>query len=478
MQQRQRRRRIGGWLGASFPLLCLLSLLVTTLAGCAIPQPFTSVPAQNCVSQRQGALGAGGGIVVALAAFDPTSANHTSALYGVRGSDGALAWGCASSTYAGWNDAQLVNGVVYATAGTESTREGPLKTHTHGVYAIRPDDGHQLWSYSFQAGAASQLAFDGDMLYVSAITDNGATSHSNLYAIHTSNGALAWSESFSEMLGQPIIVGHHLIVVVTTTNGQELRALSESDGGTLWSDPLASGAFLGAWLSLNGALYFNDGDALMAIDGASGATRWTQPGFSTISSRLFSAQGAILFSANTSVFAFDQASGAMRWSAVLADKPALIQVSDQAAYAVTQGPDSFPDHLFALNPSTGDVLWQRDTPMSGAITPSADAGAYLTISVGAQKLANVEALDQHGGLRWTYTGTSPYAGVALIPSGDAVFYVWQALQAGVSVNPLTITYITRLRASDGVAQWTTQLPADNTSALPPLLISSPEGRRW
>src|SRR6185437_13191994 len=147
--------------------------------------------------------------------FDPTSANHTSALYGVRGGDGALAWSCASTTYAGWNDAQLVNGVVYAIAGTESIKEGPLKAHAHGIYAIRPRDGRQLWSYSFQAGATSRLTFDGGMLYVSAITDNGASSHSNLYAIHTSTGALAWSESFSEMLGQPIIVDHHIVVIVT-----------------------------------------------------------------------------------------------------------------------------------------------------------------------------------------------------------------------------------------------------------------------
>jgi outer membrane protein assembly factor BamB len=468
----RQRRHIGGWGGAPFPLLGLLgllALLVMTLAGCALPQPFGGVPAQNCVSQRQGSLGVEGGIVVALAAFDPTAADHTSALYGVRANDGALAWSCASTTYAGWNDARLVNGVVYAIAGTEFPKEGPLKTRTHGVYAIRPRDGHQLWSYSFQAGSTSQLAFDGGMLYVSAITDDGASSHSNLYAIHTSNGALAWAESFSEMLGQPIIVDHHLVTVITTTRGQELRALNESDGATLWTDPLASGAYLGSWLSLNGALYFSDGDALTALDGASGATRWTQAGFSNISSQLFSAQGAILFSANTNVFAFDQTSGAMRWSAVVADKPTLVQVSDQAAYAVTQGPDSLPDHLFALNLSTGDVLWQRDTPMSGAITPTADAGAYLTISTGAQKLADVEALDQRGALRWTYTGTSPYSGVALIPMGDAVFCVWQGLQARVS--PLTLTSVTRLRASDGVAQWTTQLPASNAFPLPPLLIS-------
>jgi outer membrane protein assembly factor BamB len=159
----------------------------------------------------------------------------------------------------------------------------------------------------------------------------------------------------------------------------------------------------------------------------------------------------------------------MRWSAVLANKPTLLQVSDQFAYATTsQASDGVPDHLFALDVGSGDVRWQRDAPFAASVTPDASGNTYLTISTGAQKLADVEALDQRGALRWTYTGTSPYSGVALIPTGDAVYYIWQGLQA--RVNPLTLTYVTRLRASDGAVQWTTQLPADNTSPLPPLLI--------
>lgn len=460
-----------GWscVGRRWGLLGLLALALGLLAGCQPPQLPGGVPAQSCVSQRSGSLGASGGLVVALAAFDPTSADHTSALYGVRASDGAVAWSCASSTYAGWDDAQLVNGVVYALAGTEPTKDFPARTHAHGLYAIRPHDGHQLWSYSFQAGSTSALAFDGGLAYFSATTTDGSASHSNLYAIHTSNGALAWSESFGNIAGQPIIVGHRLIVPIHASNNaqgsqpaQELRALSVSDGSTLWSVTLPGGDELQSWLSLGDTFYYTDGSSLSALDAATGKTRWTQPGVSNMSSPLFSADGAILFSASQSVFAFDQTSGAMRWSAVLNDRPQLLAASSALAYATTQDTDGVAKRLYALDISTGDVRWQQDAPFAASPTAASDA-TYFTISVGPQKLANVVAVNSHGALRWTYQGQSPYAGGPLIPQGDVVYYVWQT-------DAPVITTVTCLRASDGVALWTTPLAAQNTMPLAPLLV--------
>jgi outer membrane protein assembly factor BamB len=444
-----------------------------TLAGCDLPQPFVSVPAQHCVSQRQGALGAGGGVIIPLMANDPTSSDHTSALYAVRASDGALAWSCASTTYAGWDDARLVNGVVYAIAGTAPTKDAPAPTHVHAIYAMRPQDGRQLWSYSFRAGSTSALTFDGGMLFVSATTADGASSHGNLYAIRVATGALALNASIGETLGDPIIVDHRIVILVTTASGRELRAISESDGAAVWTYPLLGNQSPAPWLTLNGMLYFSTGAALTAIDGATGATRWTQSGFANMRGQLFSAQGAILFSASQSVFAFDQASGAMRWSAVLGAQPQLLAVSEQMAYAVTQGPDGIPDRLYALNISTGDVLWQRAAPFAAVVTPAVGADVYLTISTGAETLANVVALDQRGGVRWTYKGASPYANGALIPAGATLYYVWQAFRSGSGIadNTPVITYVTALRMSDGSAQWTTPLPAHNTYLLPPLLVS-------
>ena len=463
-------------LGVTIVSLGLLAVLLAALAGCALPPPFASAPAQNCISQqRSGALGAGGGLVVALAANDPTAPDHTSALYGIRGSDGAVAWSCASTTYAGWDDAQLVGGAIYALAGTAPSRDAPAPTHAHGLYAIRPQDGKQLWRYSFQAGSTSPLAFDGDLLFFSAVTSDGESSHSNLYAIRAATGALAWSESFGDAIGQPIVVAHRLVVPIFTANtpgaqsGQELRGLNEADGSMVWSDTLASGDTLVSWLSLGGALYYTDGSALTALDGATGKTRWTQLGFSELGGPLYSARGAILFSASLSVFAFDQATGAMRWSAVLNGTPQLLTVSSARAYAATLGSAGMDSHLYALDVGTGDVRWQHDAPFAASPAADASGNTYFSISTGPQKLANVVALDARGVLRWTYKGQSPYSANALIPTGGALYYVWQSFQFGAVNAPIT-TYVTCLRAADGAEQWTTPLAARNAYPLPPMLV--------
>ncbi len=60
---------------------------------------------------------------------------------------------------------------------------------------------------------------------------------------------------------------------------------------------------------------------------------------------------------------------------------------------------------------------------------------------------------------------------ALIPQGAHLYYIWQGSQAGVTVNPTTITYVTCLRAADGSALWTTPLPARNATFLQPLLVA-------
>lgn len=465
----RRLRRTGTALGPFGALPLLLTVLLTVLAGCSMPPLPDSVPAQNCVSQRHGTLGPGGGVIVPLSALDPTSANHTSALYGVRASDGAIAWSCASTTYAGWDDAQLNSGVLYAIAGTEPTKDTPARTHVHAIYAIRPRDGAQLWSFGFRAGSTSRLTFDKGMIFVAATSTDGASSHSNLYAVSTATGKLAWNASFGDTIGQPMIVSHRILVPATTTSGQALLAIDESEGSTDWSVTLPEQGPPSSWQLQGNDLYLSDGGALIAIDGANGAIRWTQQAVDSVTSPLFSAQGAILFSAHMSVLSFDTRTGALRWSAILGARPQLVAVRGQVAYALTQGSDGLPNTLFALDVGTGDVLWQRGVSGAAALTPEPAGGVYLTSlngGAGTSTLANVVALDPRGRARWTYEGTSPYLEGALIPTSSALYYVWQGAPGG---DTPVATYVTSLRLTNGAAQWTTALPTLNAYPLPPLL---------
>lgn len=459
-----------GWRGRVGVALALALVAALALAGCAAPTlPFTGVPAQQCVAQRHGDLGAGGGVVVPLAAFDPVAKYHTSGLYAVRADSGALAWSCATTTYTGWDDAQVVNGTLYAIAGTEYAKEGPLPTHVHGLYAIRPRDGKQLWAYSFQAGSTSPLAFDQGTIFVSSATTDGASEHSNLYAVQESNGSLAWKESFGDTVGQPLIAGGHILLTVNDPSGPQLRALSERDGSQLWSVALPSADAASALIMAGGQVAYYQDATITTLDAASGRTLWTHDAPANITRSLVAASGAIVFATRQSVFAYDSASGALRWSAVLGANPWVEAATAQAVYVVTQTADSQPVRAFALAASSGDILWQHGmTSLSALALGGADP--YLLIPTGANKLTTLVALDAQGGERWRYDSQNPYNMAALIPHGANLYYIWQGLEAAVYVNPTTITFVTCLRAADGSALWTTPLPARNTWFMQPLVV--------
>jgi outer membrane protein assembly factor BamB len=463
--------RYRGWITKALTSLVLLAPLSAALAACDVSLPFVSAtPQQNCVAQQRGALGADGGVIIPLAARDPTSSFHTSALYALRARDGSLAWSCASTTYAGWDDVQMVNGVVYAIAGTEPTRDFPAGVHAHGVYAIRPQDGKQLWSYSFQAGSTSTLAFDGHLLFVSGVTADASGNQSALYAIHTDSGSLAWQVSFSGALGPPFIVAHH-VIVPATSGDQALRGLREDNGATVWSKRIGSSAQPASPLMLDGALYLLDDNAatLTAIDGASGATRWTQPIPGTTTGQIVAAPGALIVPTGQGLLALDPTTGATRWSAALGGEPRPLRVAGQTIYAVSWTSNNTPDRLYALRAADGRQLWSRDVSklVSLGLLPGAGDQIYLTEPTRSRLLESVVALDQRGGDRWRYDGQSPYNSGAILTSGDALYYIWEASQAGA--NPTDTTYVTRLRVTDGAALWQAALPALNADPVAPLL---------
>ncbi len=187
-----------------------------------------------------------------------------------------------------------MGGTLYAIAGTEFAKEGPMPTHVHGLYAMRPRDGKQLWAYSFQAGSTSPLAFDKGTIFVSSVTANGASSHGNLYAIAEQDGALAWKESFGDTVGQPLIVGGHILLTVNDPAGPQLRALSERDGSQLWSVALPSLDAASTLLVNGGQVAYSQDATITTLDAASGRTLWTHDAPANITSSLVAAIGRAL----------------------------------------------------------------------------------------------------------------------------------------------------------------------------------------
>ncbi|HEX9038566.1 MAG TPA: PQQ-binding-like beta-propeller repeat protein [Ktedonobacterales bacterium] len=474
-------------------LLGLAALMSGAMVACE-PLSFTAVPQQNCVAKHQGTLGPEGGVIMPLAARDPTDkANSVSSIYALNASDGALAWSCASTTYSGWNDVQRVNGVIYALAGTEYTHEG-APTHVHAIYAIRPRDGKQLWAYSFRAGTAGPLAFGGGLLFATTVTGEvtrGFPGHHagdntpppaqwGLLAIHADSGALAWSATLAGDPGQPVPVAGRVVVPLNNGGNEwSLQAFNGATGATAWSYQLSRGvADLITLATRDGALYAEVDRSLIALDGASGAVRWSRM-IPLPASGVNSALGLAQFTANAiiapqdqGVSAFELATGAPLWSAPMGQFPTIWVSPDQRVYALTDSANNTPDRLVALDGDTGNTIWSRDVSnLQGlGLTPGAGGQVYMTAPTGARFDESVVAVDARGADRWRHDGTSPYNSGILLQRGADLYYIWQAPNGVAAGNPADTTYVTLLNASDGSERWQTALPGLNGDAIAPTLV--------
>lgn len=477
----------GGEMVKARALLGLAALMSGALAACG-PFGAATVPQQSCKARVTGALGPTGGVVIPLAARDPTdTANNVSALYALDGSNGKLTWSCVSTTYAGWNDVQQVGGVIYALAGNVDSRGGGAATHAHAIYAIRPRDGKQLWEYSFLAGSASWMAFGGSMLFTETVTggnESGPPGHNpsvtfppvdeNLLAINTTSGALAWSRRLAGAASAPFTVAGYVVVPLDNGGGEwTLQAYSAGSGAPAWSSQLSHAeADLISVFALGGEIYAVLDRSIVALDGASGATRWTQTLPDSISSQPYNDASALFIPMGQAVAAYNLASGAVRWSMTIGMRPSLWVAQNHRVYAVSYTANNTPDRIVALDGTSGRTLWSRDvSKLQGlSLIPGAGDRLYLTEPTRAQLDETVVALDAQGNEQWRHDGHSPYNYGEILMSGNDVYYIWQAPTSTASNNPDS-TFVTCLRASDGAVSWQTALPGVNGDPVGPLVAA-------
>jgi outer membrane protein assembly factor BamB len=114
--------------------------------------------------------------VVYASAFATTNgANDSGEIYALHSQDGSLIW--HDRVQASPNSAALVNGVIYLNANSSS--------QVNAVYAIRADNGHELWSYPLNGSAYTTPILVGTILCV------GAT-NGTVYGLQAAKGKLLW----------------------------------------------------------------------------------------------------------------------------------------------------------------------------------------------------------------------------------------------------------------------------------------------
>ena len=228
-------------------------------------------------------------------------------------------------------------GVVY------TTFDGPSGA---GVYALDEHLGNQIWSAGMSTGlefnARVQMAAGDGLVY-------GAAWNGYVYALHESDGSVAWS---------------------FFTGGMPYGGFAIGGG---W-------AFIG---SLEGQLY--------AFDKNTGALQWStflEPG--SITSAPLYAQGNIYVGTEMgSMFAIDAASGAIIWQAMM-NAPISFSTPAYSGNAIYFG--TIGAMFYALDPLDGSVIWS--TPVNDWVQCSpAYANGYLYVTVWNGEFVTFDASD-------------------------------------------------------------------------------------
>jgi outer membrane protein assembly factor BamB len=266
-------------------------------------------------------------------------------LQAVRASDGKWLWSDPLPQYV-MSSFSLWDGTIYTT--TQSYPD----PHSQTLFALDASTGAVRW----QINAGPSLSVSGTVLAaddaVYAVTGSGSTA---LSAFDPHSGGLLWQTQMDGVVrGNLVLAGEY---VYLTTDAGTVAALHRSDGTPLWTVHTIGASHL---TFANGLLYAAqiDGNHVLALDPASGATRWSFTAAQTVAMAPLYADGVLFFRAfNSLVYALNANTGALLWKQSYEDTSGTeIAVGNGEVFVSSQYyPRAF---LNALRARDGALLWR------------------------------------------------------------------------------------------------------------------------
>src|SRR5579871_656577 len=290
-------------------------------------------------------------------------------LYALNASDGAVRWHI--NTGAILDDMQVVDGLIYG--GVYHSIGNNVMTGD--LVALNTSDGSVKWRFPLQGDAETIQVSNGRL----AVVDTQVTSDQNngvkirqwLSVLNASTGAVEWRYAGDpSTLGSSFLEQDSVYVTVLAGPGKEapaigLQALDASNGSVRWQKSYAITSLLRPDQGLaGGKVYLTTQDnTLYALNAQDGSEAWhVNLGAGTFLQRQVG--GMLYVSAPTAVYGLNAANGAKLWQYHMGDGGYIVSADSRAVYGINK-PTSAQDHwvqqLFAINASTGNLLWHYDT---------------------------------------------------------------------------------------------------------------------
>lgn len=266
------------------------------------------------------------------------------------------------------------------------------------VYALQAATGKKAWEFTTGGAIIASPCWANGNVYAGS-TDG------KIYAINAATGKKVWDyQTGGAIVAQPLAADGMLLVGSGDFN---LYALDEQSGKLLWK--FATGNTIMSRPAYGqGTVYFGSWDnKFYAVDVASGQEKWhnilgEQVYYAPAAGAPLYYQGKVYISTpGNRIVAYDGTSGQSLWEATAsAGLSSPIIFNDAVLYSDLSG------NLFALDPETGENVWQVWTGQSNYGASPVAHGGYLLLNSLTGKVTSVNTSETNP--NWSFNVGNTY----------------------------------------------------------------------
>lgn len=426
-------------------LMCVLALAACASTGNGASRSATPTPSPS--------------LSTLYVSTNPQSSTPRNAVYALSGANGRLLWNYKSSASA-VNSPVVDHGVLYVGSNTSA-------------YALNTRDGKLLWRYPTIA-SAEILGLVNGIIYVNSFsgTVNAPSPESDVYALNASNGSLIWRYKTTDVVFPGVLLDGTIYALTSKHNCQcsntlsYTLALNASDGSVRWKTPTKTDEY-SAQFTANSLLFGLDGypdgpvSILQVLNARDGSIKWRFPDTPSASVNIIGLDSSAIYALSNDgnfdtnpavVYALNPTTGAVLWrTSVKSAAQAVATLSGGAIYV-----GSSDGSVTALNIADGKEIWHAQVGQAG---PPIGNGAAVSAVINGlvylifpQGFAALNASD--GSLKWRYQA-SGILDISTVSNG----IVYASSHDVDTTNP-GHNNIYALNAANGSLLWRYNAPVD------------------
>ena len=292
------------------------------------------------------------------------------------------------------------------------------------IFCLDADSGEVIWELNADNNVQSQFCLFNDRLYVG--DDSG-----NFSALSPETGETLWSVRLNGDVRSAPVIADETIYIIDDSGG--LYALKETDGTLIWSKRVFSDV---APAYINGTLYCltssgiagGPSNSVVAISATDGAERW-RTGVRGFAFHTPAIDGdRLLLATNGKLYALNATTGDILWDVEVPNQHEFNSspaVSNGIVYfgCTSNGGSDVPATVYAISVSSGEQIWSSTINQDRfGIHTALVAADGLLIATGDQ--VGVVAFDLlDGSLVWNFTPNNGFQGASPIVSGNRIYYL-------------------------------------------------------